>query len=324
MPPMKMIECFGFGRLKYFYQMREGETMIVVKRMNQCTLAEVTLAWNRGFEGYFVPVTMTEESLLQRLGREEYAPSLSVVAFADGEPIGLVASGVRTINGKKVAWNGGTGIATAYRRQGVGRRLMEETLALYREAGVELATLEALRQNEKAIALYRQLGYEVTDRLLFWQRTDALADRPFGDVTSAPYRLRRGIPQEAASLSFYEADVPWQNQWPSLRDGEAVFVEDGYGETVGYAFYKRTLDESGKPTAIVLRQCAVLPGRADAEAIVRFVLAHVWAPLELACTRSTFNLPASRKLVVSVLEQAGFQPSGTEQVYMIRPMEQGG
>ncbi|QQE76721.1 GNAT family N-acetyltransferase [Brevibacillus composti] len=295
--------------------------MISIKRFPACTLDEITMAWNRGFEGYYFPITMTVETMMQRLGTEGYTSSLSVVAFADGEPVGLAASGVRTVGGKKIAWNGGTGVKTEYRRQGVGRKLMEATLDLYREEGVHLATLEAVSQNDKAIALYRQLGYEIKDRLLFWQHTEPFVGDPFGDLSAHPYRIRRGIPQEAAALSFYPELIPWQNQWQSLRDGEAIFAEDPAGEVVGYVLFRRTFDEEGKLASITLRQCACQPERSDREEIVRVLLGHAYAPLSAPCRRGTFNLPASEEWVLRVLEQAGFAPSGTEQVYMVRPME---
>lgn len=294
--------------------------MISIKRMSDCTFAEVTKAWNRGFEGYFFPVTMTEEILVQRLGAEGYILSLSVVAFDDGEPIGVVASGLRTIDGRKIAWNGGTGVATEYRRQGVGRQLMQATLDLYREAEVDEAVLEAISQNEKAIALYEQLGYEVVDRLLFWQRTDTLPATPFGDVAKSPYQARHVIAQEVANLPFYQSKAPWQNQWPSLRDAEALLVEDEEGLPVGYAMFRRMMNDEGKVTAIVLRQCEAQQDHPDAETILRFALTHVYAPFELECRRSTFNLPASQEALLGILESAGFGPSGTEQVYMIKQM----
>ncbi|QRG67458.1 GNAT family N-acetyltransferase [Brevibacillus choshinensis] len=295
--------------------------MITIKRMSDCTFAEVTKAWNRGFEGYFFPVAMTEEMLVQRLGAEGYVLGLSVVAFDDQEPIGLVASGLRTVNGKKIAWNGGTGVATAYRRQGVGRQLMAATLELYEEAGVDDATLEAVSQNDKAIALYEQLGYEVLDRLLFWQRTDALPENLFGVKENAPYRVRHVLAQEVSRLPFYQADAPWQNQWQSMRDGEALSIEDEQGQTVGYAMYKRMVNDEGKVSAIVLRHCAAQPGHADADTIMRAALHELYAPHDLECRRSTFNLPAAQEQLLHILEEAGFGPSGTEQVYMVKKMK---
>lgn len=296
--------------------------MVTLKKMSDCSISDITKAWNRGFEGYFIPVSMTEESIVQRFGAESYKLSLSIVAYDGDEPIGLVANGMRTINGRTVAWNGGTGVAAEYRRQGVGRQLMQATLDLYREAGVDEATLEAISKNHKAIALYQQLGYDVVDHLLFWEHTGALPDDAFAVQHADPYRVSSVLPQKTASLSFYQADVPWQNHWPSLRDGEALIVEDGQGP-VGYALYKRMLNEQGNVAAIVLRQCVARPDHPDAETILRVALHHLYAPGKVECRRSTFNLPASQKLLLGVLESAGFGPTETEQVYMIRKMEKG-
>lgn len=295
--------------------------MITIKRMSDCTFAEVTKAWNRGFEGYFIPITMTEEMMLQRLANEGCVTSLSVVAFDGDEPIGLVVNGLRTIGGQKVAWNGGTGVATEYRRQGVGRQLMDATLALYREAGVEVATLEAMSQNSKAIALYEQKGYEVIDRLLFWQQSGPLPAQAFNAPNQSDYRVRSVLAQEVAALPYYAADAAWQNHWQSSRDGLALVVEDSNGQAVGYALYKPMLNEAGQVSAIVLRQCAAQPGHNDARTILNVALAHVYAPYELDCKRSTFNLRASERLLLEVLEAAGFGPSETEQVYMVKQME---
>ncbi|ELK42171.1 GNAT family N-acetyltransferase [Brevibacillus agri] len=295
--------------------------MITIKRMSDCTFAEVTKAWNRGFEGYFIPIVMTEEMLVQRLGSEGYALSLSVVAFDGTEPIGLVASGLRTIGGQKVAWNGGTGVATEYRRQGVGRQLIDATLALYQEAGVEVATLEAMSQNSKAIALYEQKGYEVVDRLLFWQRSGPLPEHAFHAPTQSDYRIRGVLAQEVAALPFYAGDVAWQNQWQSLRDAQALVVEDRRGQAVGYAMYKTMVNEAGQVNAVVLRQCVAQPDHEDALGILNVALAHVFAPYERDCRRATFNLRATEGLLLDALEAAGFGPSETEQVYMVKQMK---
>jgi len=290
--------------------------MLTIKRLSECTWEEATKAWNRGFEGYYFDATSTVERFAHRIGMEGLSPALSVVGFVDGEPVGLVLSGVRTIDGKKVAWNGGTGVATEFRRQGVGRKLMEALLSLYREEGVDIATLEAFRQNEKAIALYQQMGYKIVDHLLFLQTVDVLPLHPFGSPEDQPYRIQKGIPHDVRALSFYHSMAPWQTQWAGIRDGEALVAQDTDGQTAGYALFKRTFDEAGKLASIVLMQCAADPSREDGEAVVRCLLSHVFAPFEYVCRRTTFNFPARHQLVVHVLEQAGFQPS-TEQVYMM-------
>nr|WP_241254626.1 GNAT family N-acetyltransferase [Brevibacillus sp. SYP-B805] len=282
-------------------------------------MAEATEAWNKGFEGYYADMTATVERFVWRLGSEGISPSLSVVAFADGEPAGLVLTGIRTVAGKKVAWNGGTGVASAYRRRGVGKAMMEAVLQIYREEGVAIATLEAISHNENAIALYRQMGYEVVDRLLFLQHTKGFASNPFAGEAGR-YQVRHGIPHDVRPLSFCVHMAPWQTQWAGVRDGEAVLVSDERGEVVGYALYKRVFDDNGRLAAIHLHQCVAAPHRTDAAAIMRAALSHVFAPFEAVCKRSTFNFPASNETAVALLREAGFTPF-LEQVYMTRSME---
>jgi [ribosomal protein S18]-alanine N-acetyltransferase len=52
------------------------------------------------------------------------------------------------------------GTDPAARRRGVARALMDEAVAIGRERGARLATLEVRRSNVPAIALYRSLGYQ--------------------------------------------------------------------------------------------------------------------------------------------------------------------
>ena len=48
-------------------------------------------------------------------------------------------------------------VATAYQRQGVGRQLMEFTIAYYREQGYEEIFVQADRIDEHAISFYRSI-----------------------------------------------------------------------------------------------------------------------------------------------------------------------
>jgi ribosomal protein S18 acetylase RimI-like enzyme len=53
----------------------------------------------------------------------------------------------------------GMGVRREWRRQGVGRRLLDECLALARSAGLEKIELEVFTDNEGAIRLYESLGF---------------------------------------------------------------------------------------------------------------------------------------------------------------------
>lgn len=294
--------------------------MIQIKRLQECTLDEAVATWNSGFSDYYVDVTTTADKFISRMHQEDLSAAMSVVAWVDGKPAGLVMNGLRTIGGQKVAWNGGTCVVPEQRGKGVGAAMMKAVLELYRQAGVERAVLEAFVQNERAISLYRSWGYQIVDRLLFLQRTDRFAAPPFTPVHPHPYTVRSARPQEVGQLTFYCSDAPWQTQWQSNPKGEGLLVLDPSGRAVGYALYERVVDENGALQKINLLQCEALPELEDADEVLRLMLAELFAPHEASCRRSTFNLPASRQRLVRLLAQEGFQ-STVEQVYMEKQMD---
>ena len=295
--------------------------MIEVRKLSTLTLDVALDTWNKGFEGYVYDQKMSLDQFIQRFGNQGLSPELSVVAFVDGEPAGLVLNGLRTVDGKKVSWNGGTGVAVKFRRTGVGKAMMEETLKLYKEHDVDIATLEAAKSNVMAINLYKQYGYDLIDELVFLQNKEPLSkDRFTSEGNPKGYTSRTGLVQEAASLAILNNLVPWQTHWQSLRrDGELLVIED-QGEDIGYFLYKKQYDGSGKQTALILFSAGLAPNRPDAEDIVRYGLGLLFNPLDEAINRATFNFPAANIEIVSLLKDLGFVPY-TEQVFMVKPLK---
>ena len=294
--------------------------MITFRKVTELSLNEIVELWNRGFEGYFVPISMSVDAFISRAGSQELSLEHSWVACVDDVPASLVLNGLRSSQGVKTAWNGGTCTRPEFRGQGVGKALMEHNLEYYREQGVQVATLEAFAQNVQAIKLYESVGYEFIDRLLFLQHTETLRPDAFPVSNSASWTIAKGLPREAASVPFYPNMTPWQTQWQSIKEGEVLMVlDDERHECIGYSLYKRLYDHQGNLTTIMLFQCEADPEREEAAAIVNHLLNHTMAPLEASCKRTTFNLPQSNKLVVEALKQAGFTDS-TELVFMIKNM----
>jgi ribosomal protein S18 acetylase RimI-like enzyme len=55
----------------------------------------------------------------------------------------------------------GMGLLPQFRRQGLGRRLMERSLAAARTFGLHRVELTVRENNENAIALYKKVGFEI-------------------------------------------------------------------------------------------------------------------------------------------------------------------
>ncbi|MGB8957354.1 MAG: GNAT family N-acetyltransferase [Tumebacillaceae bacterium] len=293
---------------------------ITIKRMHECTMEEVLESWNKGWEGYYFNMTMGYDQYFARMASEGLSIPLSLIAFAEGKPAGFLLNGIRNLDGKKVGWNGGTAVSPEYRRHGVGRKLMEAALDVYREEGCDMAILEAMSQNDRAIALYEQYGYETIDRLLLYV-CESFGEGTFGLRDETPYAVRAVPLSEAGNLPFYKHWAAWQTHWLSDRgNGEALVVEDEEGNVVGYALCRRFYSLDGQLLAVVLTQCETLPDHPDADTILATALRDVFGPASARCRRSTLNLSAKHERLLRLLEQEGFKERDS-QVYMLRGME---
>jgi len=289
-----------------------------IRRLSACSFDDAVQAWNEGFQGYFVDMTLSLDRYLSRLQSEGLSPEFSLLALCEGKPVGFLLNGIRTNAGPRVAWNGGTGVSPQFRGRGVGKALMQATVDLYHELEIQIATLEAISENEPAISLYRQFGFEVVDGLVFFNHEGQLDERAFGQPKSYRYTIEGVAPYSVGELEFYQNSAPWQGHWQSLarQNGEALVVSNAAGNAVGYALYKKKRDEQGRITEIALHQCEAIPG-ADTEAILGCALGSLYAPLELECKRSTYNFSKSNQAALTLLTNAGFK-SFIEQVHMVR------
>ncbi|MFC7440538.1 GNAT family N-acetyltransferase [Laceyella putida] len=290
--------------------------MIRIHPLSQCTWEEALRLWNEAFSGYFLDVSMAMETYLRKWVNESLSPELSLVAWIDEKPVGFVINGIRSINGKKVAWNGGTAIVPAWRGKGIGRKLMEEALVLYKREGVELATLEAIAVNQAAIRLYEKLGYRIVDRVSFYRSPESLT--PI-ESTRSTYQIERIAPIQVSSLPFYRHEATWQTQWFCLRDGEAWVAKDDQGHVVGYALVRKMVDEQGKPQKAVLYQAEVEPGRTDERECIQCLLQTALGPVSASCERVIVNWPSTKRAGAELIKQLGFEVL-VEQVQMAKEM----
>jgi len=280
-----------------------------IKTVSQCTLNETLKAWNKGFEGYFVQIEMNGEVFLNRLVGEGLSPELSIVAFDQNNPVGIVLNGFRQIDGKKASWNGGTGISPDFRGKGVSRVLMEETIAIYERENVEVATLEAINENKVAIALYEKYGYTITNQLIFLRgEYEAKLEKP------VEIHVETIRPEQLPYLSFYQEDVPWQCSWQSNKQGEAKIFYNENNEAIGYMLYKTVWNQEGAIDSIVLYQLELL-GNGNVEHIPHFIASITKHKVKLATVNFLASNPATSYLMENGLEVK------TEQLQMKKKMD---
>jgi ribosomal-protein-alanine N-acetyltransferase len=95
--------------------------------------------------------------LWQRVTRKD---TLSFIAEVDGGPVGYLIAYHHDLDGQPVLYVGGVGVLPQYRRQGLGKRMMQAVLV-----GQTPLWLHVRAGNIPAIAMYRQLGMRARQRL---------------------------------------------------------------------------------------------------------------------------------------------------------------
>jgi ribosomal protein S18 acetylase RimI-like enzyme len=80
-------------------------------------------------------------------------------AYDDGTCIGVVIAELQSWNKIVMAWE--FHVAEAYRRQGIGRQLMNRVLTRARQEGMRSVVCETQNTNTGAIRAYRRLGFRM-------------------------------------------------------------------------------------------------------------------------------------------------------------------
>jgi ribosomal protein S18 acetylase RimI-like enzyme len=147
--------------------------------------AERVSLFNAAYEGYVVPFHLEEPQLAFMESSFDVDLDASLVAFRDGDPVGLANLAVRGDEG----WVAGVGVVAEARRGGVGQTLME---ALHEEAcarGLKRVWLEVIVENTGAFALYEKLGYRVVQDVEVWTLDGADGEHAAREVGASEIRL---------------------------------------------------------------------------------------------------------------------------------------
>ena len=98
-------------------------------------------------------------------------PGLSLVAESDGRPVGCLLCGH---DGRR-GYLHHVVVSPAYRRQGVGRALVEHALGGLAAAGIAKTHIDVFADNSAALAFWQRIGWQLRDdirRLSFNRSAD--------------------------------------------------------------------------------------------------------------------------------------------------------
>ena len=171
-----------------------------LKPASEFPIPQIADLVNRGFEGYFVPVNITEAVLLSMLRRDSVDLSASRVLIKDDKPIGAALIARRGWTSRLAAM----GIISTARNGGAGTWTMEHLLEEARVRGDKEMVLEVIEQNTAGVKLYQKVGFETIRRLVGYK-----LESP--QVESEEEMREIDIRELARQVTYHGLkDLPWQ------------------------------------------------------------------------------------------------------------------
>ncbi|MBO1307118.1 GNAT family N-acetyltransferase [Enterococcus sp. 669A] len=181
-------------------------------------------AFQDAFSDYAVKLPLSLENFQTMMKRRGFTPDISMGAFTepDQDLVGFVLNGLRQWQGKLTAYDTGTGVTPAYRKQGITSHLFDEVLDVLKQRGVEQYLLEVLKSNKVAFELYKKQGFTVTRTFsVFKLNKNSVQTTTTEGIDCVP-----GIALDEWEIvkSFWDFDASWQNSIDSVQAVPEKFV----------------------------------------------------------------------------------------------------
>lgn len=175
---------------------------------------ELYRAFAEAFSDYVIPFALTEQQFRNHINLTGVDLKRTVGCLSGGKLIGFSLNGFGVWDGKLTAYDAGTGVIPAERRQGISEDMFELMLPEFRRAGVQQFLLEVITTNSNAINLYKKLGFE-PNRLLTLLQCDspvAISEK------AANFTVREIETLDWPTLSsFWDAKPAWQNTMEAIE-----------------------------------------------------------------------------------------------------------
>jgi ribosomal protein S18 acetylase RimI-like enzyme len=179
--------------------------MITYRLLSSADSTKLFESFLEAFSDYQVDMRVPREEFEQRLVRDGVRLAISAGAFDESRMVGFYMNALGEWQGKPSAYDAGTGVIPAYRRQGIAEELFAFMVPHLKQLSVEQYLLEVLTGNERAVALYRKLGFVDTRRLAVFRRSVPITQ-------GAQPEIRRVDESDWELFKTFWDGVPsWQN-----------------------------------------------------------------------------------------------------------------
>lgn len=171
-----------------------------LKPASEFSIPQLADLMTRSFEGYFVPINITESALLTMLKRDSLDLTSSRVMMNENEPVSIALIARRGWTSRLAAM----GVLSQARNQSLGTQTMHKLIEEAQERHDKEMILEVIEQNTAGIKLYEKVGFKKIRRLVGYKIENPQVE--------SDEELQEIDIRELARLVTYHGlkDLPWQ------------------------------------------------------------------------------------------------------------------
>ena len=126
----------------------------------QKDISKMRKTFNLAFSDYIVPINLSHGQFIQKIIQKTCISfNYSVGSFSNKKLIGFIYNSINYYEGRKTAYNGGTGVVPEYRGNKLTEKMYDSIFPKLEKNGIEQCLLEVISNNKPAIKVYENLGF---------------------------------------------------------------------------------------------------------------------------------------------------------------------
>ena len=195
-----------------------------VKNLSGVSFEIIVDSFLEAFDNYYVKMPVDRAYYRQRWKAAKVDYNCSYGMFDGDLLVGFIIHAIDQRQGKRTAFNTGTGVIPGYRGRGIVKSIYTYAFKDLLEKGIEKSTLEVISENDRALAVYQRVGFRICRTYKCFSGTITLE-------SASPYDLSEiELTEVDWSRLPNQSLYSWDNQKESIVRGSYRFFEVIYNE----------------------------------------------------------------------------------------------
>ncbi len=191
---------------------------MVVKNLRHTRFEEIIRCFLKAFQNYYVNLPSDPEYFRERWRVAGIRYNFSYGMFNGEELVGFILHAIDERQGKKMAYNAGTGVLTLYRGKNIVKTLYAHALPQLKQKGISRVVLEVIKKNKRAIKAYEEVGFKIVKSYCCFQGKIELPYNISYELVKTGYNSLDWDRLKQASYS-------WENHHSTLKNGAYEYYQ---------------------------------------------------------------------------------------------------